>query len=118
MAIRKSHAFIFTMLLVQSVLLVGGAFAQIAENFDGIATPNLPGGGWTSAKTGLGSGWKTVITNAKSTPNSVFADDVSTPAISTLTTPAFIFDGNHIFSFQHLYDLEAPGSPSLNAFDG
>ena len=64
------------------------------ENFDSVGTPNLPDGWTTSNQTGATNNWVTVSTQSSSSPNSVFAADVSTVSLNSLTSPSYLIDSS------------------------
>jgi len=86
----------------------------LAEAFDGVTAPALPGG-WTTAVTGTGSPWVTVNTNSDTAPNSAFGADGSALADQVLVTPSIaVTSASATVSFRNRWSFEGTST----GFDG
>ena len=62
---------------------------RYSENFDSVATPQLPGG-WTTAVTGAGVNFVTVTDFRDTAPNAAFAPAPAATGLSELTSPPIL----------------------------
>jgi len=95
-----------------------GQFSTVfGETFDGVVTPDLPGGWSTSAANGQAP-WTTVNGTSDSFPNSVYSPDPGGIGINELVSPSFILPASSVqLVFRHRFDLETSPSGST-AYDG
>lgn len=78
------------------------------ENFDAVATPNLPENWTTSTQTGTSNNWRTVSTQSSSAPNSAFIPNLGSVSLTSLTSPAFLIDSNAAkLKFKLYYNTES-----------
>jgi hypothetical protein len=95
----------------------GTAIETLAENFDGVTAPALPGS-WTTATSGVDLPvWVSSVASADTSPNAVFSPDPDPPGsgvghVNEIVTPAIpVTTATATLSFRHSYVLE-------NTFDG
>src|SRR5262249_2596076 len=85
-------------------LAVTAARADIAENFDGVAAPGLPGF-WTTASFGLS--WVTTTDNPDSPPNCATASTLDHVSEAYLDSPSIdIGATTHLVRFRHRFHLQ------------
>ena len=78
------------------------------EDFDAVATPNLPENWTTSTQTGTTNNWRTVSTQSASTPNSAFVPNLGSVSLTSLTSPSFLIDSNAAkLKFKLYYNTES-----------
>lgn len=86
----------------------GTPVINLTENFDGVTPPALPAG-WTQTQdTGTAINWVTQATSPSSAPNSVFANDPGSIAMSSLVSPAVnISSASATLKFRNNFDTES-----------
>ncbi len=90
----------------------------LAENFDGVPAPNLPGG-WATAWSGAQSPWTTSTAASDSAPNSAFSPDADAVGVNELDSVPILLPLTPVqLTFRQSYDLEASDLVSTKAYDG
>lgn len=85
-----------------------GCPAGNSENFDGVSAPNLPNGWTTQTNSGSNNNWRTVSNQSYSSPNSVFAANLSSVSLSSLTSPEYEIASNSAkLKFRLNYNVES-----------
>ncbi len=85
-------------------LLIGSA--TLSQNFDAVAAPALPTG-WSSTVVSQQTPWVTVSGAYDTTPNSAFANDLTTPGISYLYSPVVpVASTNAQLTFRQNFNTE------------
>jgi hypothetical protein len=88
-------------------LETGAKRIALQENFDSVATPDLPDG-WTSNATGAQRNWATSTAQKHSAPNSAFSPNPNQAGVNELVSPVFqIVSPNAEVSFRNWYELES-----------
>jgi endonuclease I len=97
---------------------MGQAGTALAENFDGVTAPALPGS-WTTSASGVESNWVTATGTADTSPNAAFSPDTPGVGVNELDSPTFsIFSASAQLTFRQNYGLVAdPSTPSVG-YDG
>jgi hypothetical protein len=111
---------IFFISFIATLNVIADPTDQEFENFDGVATPLLPGA-WSSTSTNPANKWITVNTASFSTPNSAFAPNPGSENDSFLTSEVYSFGTasapySLALNFYHKFEMEEQ-SPTL-AWDG
>ena len=97
---------------------LGQRVAKLAENFDSVAAPALPGG-WATSSSGAQSNWVTSTAVADTTPNAAFSADSSAIGLNELDTPPIsITSPSAVLSFQQNYSLSANATNPADGYDG
>lgn len=92
---------------------VGQPMIAFAENFDGIAPPNLPSG-WTTSASGALSPWATISAESDTSPNSVFDAEPDGGGDSELVSPIIsITNPDATLTFRHFVGIKSASDASL-----
>ena len=103
---------------VTYVFLLGQAATPLAENFDGVTPPSLPGD-WTTSASGAQSNWVTSTTQSDTPPNAAFSPDPGGVGVNELDTPSFFIGSASVqLTFQQNYNLPASTTNSSLGYDG
>jgi extracellular elastinolytic metalloproteinase len=92
---------------------VGQPIIAFAENFDGIAPPNLPSG-WTTSASGALSPWVTTTAESDTAPNSAFGSEPDGGGDSELVSPIIsITNPDATLTFRHFVGIKSASDASL-----
>jgi uncharacterized repeat protein (TIGR01451 family) len=88
-------------------LAVGRTIHVLAENFDAITVPALPSG-WSAARWGNVSAWRTLTALADTAPNAVTAPNPATSSTNELVSPPIgITTLDSYLTFRHTFNTES-----------
>lgn len=97
---------------------LGKRVTVLAEDFDSVNVPGLPGG-WTSTATGAQSTWTTVLSAGQSAPNATFSASANAVGVNELVSPTIhITSTTAQLAFSHNFDLEDSSLHPDVAYDG
>jgi endonuclease/exonuclease/phosphatase family metal-dependent hydrolase len=103
---------------VSFVIPLGAATNALAENFDAVTAPALPGG-WTTSASGAQSNWITSTASADTAPNAAFSPDPGNLGVNELVSPVVaINSGAARLTFRQNFHLAASASHSSTGYSG
>ena len=106
----------FTVVVVPVGTCVSSVVFQ--ENFDGVATPNLPAN-WTTSTSGVEKAWVTTNSQPDTAPNAAFVPDVNNVGLSDLISPTINLPaGQATLSFRSKYGFEVNTGNLSDGYDG